>query len=134
MLPLLVTLSPDAAVLLLTLGIALVAVELNRPGWIVPGALGLLAILLAAAATVHRWPSALAILLLLVAAVILLLQLRVVVRFWTVLLGGAAGVCGLALLPGVSLPVAICCGLGLTMGTTVLTRIARRARKNKGLD
>jgi membrane-bound ClpP family serine protease len=134
MLPLLASLSPDAAVLLLTVGIALIAVELNRPGWIVPGALGVLATLLAAAAILDQHPSALAISLLFAAAAVLLLQLRRALPLWIALFAGAAGVIALALLPGVRLPVAICCGLALTIGTTVLTRIARRARKNKGLD
>ena len=36
--------------------------------------------------------------------------------------------------PGISPWVALLCGLFLGTGTTVLTRIARRARQNKGLD
>ena len=31
-------LSPNSALLMLTLGILLIYVELNRPGWVVPGA------------------------------------------------------------------------------------------------
>ncbi len=42
-------LSPDAALLVLTLGLLLIYVELNRPGWIVSGAVGLLAVLFAVA-------------------------------------------------------------------------------------
>ncbi len=134
MLPLLSSLSPDAAVLLLTIGIALIAVELNRPGWIVPGALGLLTTLLAAAVILARHGSVPGLALLAAAAVILLLQLRLELPLWIVLLGGAAGVIALAVLPGVRVSVAVCCGLALGIGTIVLTRIARRARQNKGLD
>ena len=134
MLPLIAALSPNAAVLLLTLGLALIAVELNRPGWIVPGALGLLASLLAVAAILHHGAAVLALLVLLAAALILLLQLRYYVRLWIVLLGSGGGMIALAMLPGVRLAVAVCCGLFLGIGTSLLTRIARRARQNKGLD
>ena len=42
-------LPPDGATFVLTLGMLLIYIELNRPGWIVTGALGLLAVLFAAA-------------------------------------------------------------------------------------
>ena len=44
-------LSPDAALGMLTVGILLVYVELNRPGVVVPGAVGLTAVLFAVAYT-----------------------------------------------------------------------------------
>lgn len=134
MLPVLSSLSPNAAVLLLTLGIALIAVELNRPGWILAGALGVLTTLLAAAAILARHGSVPGLALLAAAAIILLLQLRLDVPLWIALLGGAAGVIALTILPGVQVAVALWCGLVLAAGTIVLTRIARRARQNKGLD
>ena len=134
MLPLLAALSPNAAILLCTLGIGLIAVELNRPGWVLPGALGMLVALVSLAAIIGRKPAPLALALLLSAAVILLLQLRREMRLWIICLGAVAGVLGFALLPGVRLAVAVICGLILATGTTVLTRIARRARQNKGLD
>jgi membrane-bound ClpP family serine protease len=134
MLPSLAALSPNAAILLFTVGVALIAVELNRPGWILPGALGILVALVSLATLVYRKPAPLALTLLLSASVILLLQARYEIRFWIVCLGAAAGVVGFALLPGVRFAVAVACALILVAGTTVLTRIARRARQNKGLD
>lgn len=134
MLPLLSALSPNAAVLILTLGLALITVELNRPGIILPGALGLLLALLSFAAILHDRPQPLALALLFCSAAILLLQLRRDVPLWIVSLATSAAVVGFALLAHVMLIVAILCGLLLGAGTTLLTRIARRARQNKGLD
>ncbi|HTV09041.1 MAG TPA: hypothetical protein VMD97_08380 [Candidatus Aquilonibacter sp.] len=134
MLPLLAALSPNAAIVILTIGLILVAIELNRPGMILPGAVGLLFTLVALAVLLHDRPRPLAFGLFLAAATVLLLQLRRNVAVWIVCLGTAAGILGLALLPRASLPVALSCGLVLGTGTTVLTRIARRARQNKGLD
>ena len=56
MLPLFSTLSPDAAALILTVSLALIAFELNRPGSILPGALGLLLSLLATASLAQHHP------------------------------------------------------------------------------
>jgi len=39
----------DSALLVLTMGVLLIYVELNRPGWVVPGAVGLTAALFAMA-------------------------------------------------------------------------------------
>ena len=46
-------LGPDAALLVLTLGVLLIYVEMNRPGWVVPGAVGLTATLFAVASLVR---------------------------------------------------------------------------------
>jgi membrane-bound serine protease (ClpP class) len=43
------TLAPDSAVVMLTVGMLLIYVELNRPGWVIPGVVGLLAALFAIA-------------------------------------------------------------------------------------
>ena len=103
------SLSADQAILLFTLGIALIYVELNRPGWIIPGALGLLATLLALAAMVQNGIN--------LAAAMLALTL------------------GLARLnPRIHAAISVPCGLLLGAGTSLLTRIAHRARVNKGLD
>jgi len=134
MFPLFSTLSPNAAVLILTAGLALIALELNRPGSILPGAIGLLLALLSCAALLRQRPQPLSFALLFAGGTILLLQLRCNVRLWLVCLGTAAGIVGFALLPGVARLLAISCGLILGAGTTLLTRIARRARQNKGLD
>jgi hypothetical protein len=70
-----VHLAPDAAVLLLTLGLLLICVELNRPGWIVPGALGLLLALFAVARCCGYELSRAAVALLATALALLLLDL-----------------------------------------------------------
>ncbi len=56
-------LSPNVALLVLTLGVLLIYVELNRPGWVVPGAVGLMATLFAVAslARVEVNPGAVAL-------------------------------------------------------------------------
>lgn len=140
MLPLLVTLSPNAAILICTLGFALIALELNRPGSILPGALGLLLTLLAVASMWPRRPHASAFLGILLAMAVLLLQTRRTL-FWLVPLAATALLvyATTKLLPATAQPaisvwIALVCGLILGGGITVLTRIARRARLNKGLD
>jgi membrane-bound ClpP family serine protease len=67
--------SPDAAVLLLTVGLLLVCVELNRPGWIVPGGVGLLLLLFAVASLLRLDLSLAGAALLATAAALLLLDL-----------------------------------------------------------
>jgi membrane-bound serine protease (ClpP class) len=137
---LLATLSPDAAVLLLTLGIALIYYELNRPGTILPGAVGLLTVLLSVAALVVHGVNPLAVTLILSAILLLTLTLLRPTPMILPIAATVALVAGLRWLPRYSccapvhLPVALGCGLLLGAGTTLLTRIARRARINKGLD
>ena len=135
----LLTASPDAAIIGLTVGLALIALELNRPGLILPGASGLLLALLSAASLAHHQPRLWAAFLLLAAAVVMLLQLRRTLPPWTAIPTVLALIAGFQwLTPPPSLPVrtviAILCGITLGTGITVLTRIARRARQNKGLD
>ena len=140
MLPLLSALSPNAAVLILTLGLGLIAVEFNRPGWIVPGALGLLLALLAAATLAEHHPRPEPVLQLIASMALLLWQSRrsillIIPASATILLILSLG----TLLqptaqPAISGWAALFCVLILGVGTTVLTRIARRARQNKGLD
>ncbi len=136
-------LSPNAAVLLLTAGTLLIYLELNRPGSILPGALGLLLCLLAIDALGHRPLNPFALTLLLSAVALLSLDL---VRPTPIPVAVAAtfalilGLRGLLTNPGgpwlqpLALTVAVGCGLLLGIATSVLTRIARRARANKGLD
>jgi membrane-bound ClpP family serine protease len=140
MLPLLSTLSPNAAILFLTVGLALIAVELNRPGFVLPGAIGLLLSLLAAASLTEHHPRPGATLLLIASMLLLLSQARRTL-LWIIPAGATIFlILSMAMLlpstvePGISLWVAAPCGLILGAGITVLTRIARRARQNKGLD
>jgi membrane-bound serine protease (ClpP class) len=133
-------LSPDAAVLLLTAGLLLIYWELNRPGMIVPGATGLLAILLAAASLASFGLRRAGLLLTLGAATTFALQLRfrlnsalsaaAVVALFAGLLLLVAGSSGAR----VHLPVALAASLLLGAGTTLLTGIARRARRNKAVN
>jgi membrane-bound serine protease (ClpP class) len=128
----------DAAVGLLTAGVGLIYYELNRPGSIVPGAAGLLAVLLALAALGGQGVNSLGLLLIIAAVGLLAADL---VRPTAILFAIAATVTlcfGLWMLPAhggispVHLPVAAACGVLLGAGTSLLTRIARRARINKG--
>ena len=140
MLPLLATLSPNIAVLMFTVGFALIAVECNRPGTVFFGAVGVLLTLLAAANLWPRHPSAESVLQIILSMAVLLLQTR---RRLLWLLPASATILLIysiaTLLPATAQPpihqwTAILCGLVLGAGTTVLTRIAQRARQNKGLD
>jgi membrane-bound ClpP family serine protease len=140
MTPFLSSLSPDAALLLLTLGIALIALELNRPGSILPGTAGLLLTLLAGAGLLHRHPRPAGLALTVAASGALLVPLRLPLPLWALAVTTLSLIAGLLLLfpagqqPSLRMSVAIGCGLFTGIGTTVLTRIARRARRNKGLD
>jgi membrane-bound ClpP family serine protease len=133
-------LSPNAAVVLLTLGLFLIYYELNRPGSILPGALGLLATLLSIASLAPHGFDLPGTTLVLSAVALLTVDL---LRPTSILIATAATV---ALIFGlrnlisynccvhISMPVALGCGFLLGAGTSVLTRLARRARVNKGLD
>jgi membrane-bound serine protease (ClpP class) len=133
-------LSPNAAVLVLTAGLLLIYVELNRPGWIWSGALGLLATLFAVASLGRMDLSVGAVALVATAVALLALDL---VRRTGAMVGLAAT---LALVLGldhlgagsdgmrVHAVTAVGCGVVMGAGTSILTGIARRARANKGLD
>ena len=141
MLPLLATLSPNAAVLILTLGLTLTALELNRPGSILPGAIGLLLALFATASLATRHPQTKAVLGIVVFLVLLMLGTRgkreSLVLAAAITTGLIFSICELLpAVPGQSVSVwaAVLSGLILGAGTIVLTGIARRGRQNKGLD
>jgi len=130
-------LGPDVALLVLTLGVLLIYVELNRPGWVVPGVVGLTAVLfgVASLARVGVNPGAVAVVG--TAVVLLGVGLR---RRTPVVVDVAATlalVLGFVYLvrdAGVGPGIAGGCGIFLGGVTSILTRIARRARSNKGLD
>ena len=133
-------LPPDGAIFVFTLGMLLIYIELNRPGWIVTGALGLLAVLFAAASLGRLELSAGAMALLGTAVALLGLDLLrstpptvSVAATLALVLGLDHMVAG----PGalrIHTVTAVVCGVILGAGTSILTRIARRARTNKGLD
>src|ERR1700751_3578366 len=119
MLPLLTALSPNAAVLILTAGLALIALELNRPGSILPGALGLLLTLLAAASLVQHHPRPEPVFQFIVSMALLLLQARrpllwIIPASATIILVLSIGtLLPLAVHPRIDLWIAILCGLFL---------------------
>jgi membrane-bound serine protease (ClpP class) len=128
---------PDAALSVLTFGLLLIYVELNRPGWIVPGAIGLLLALLSIASLLRlhlRWSGAL---LVLAAVAVLTLNLVRPIHVFIAILTTFALIVGFAYLTSgradshAHPATAIVCGLVLGAGTSVLTSIARRARVNK---
>jgi membrane-bound serine protease (ClpP class) len=130
-------LSSDVALLVLTLGVLLIYVELNRPGWVVPGAVGLTATLFAVASLGRLGMNPGAVVLVATAVGLMGLGLRrrtpVVVDVGATL----ALVLGFLYLvrdAGIGPGVAAGCGIFLGGATSILTRIARRARANKGLD
>ncbi len=139
MLPQLANLSSNAALLVLTLGMLLIYVELNRPGWVVPGAVGLTATLFAVASLARAGvnPGAAA----LVGTAVVLLGLGLwrstpVVVPVAATLGLVLGFTRLVRGPAtaISMGMAVGCGLVLGGSTSILAWIARRARANKGLD
>jgi membrane-bound ClpP family serine protease len=130
-------LGPDVALLVLTLGVLLIYVELNRPGWVVAGAVGLTATLFAVASLGRVGVNPGAVVLVATAVAILGVGLRrrtpVMVDVGAtlaLLLGFLYLVRDAGIRPG----VAAGCGIFLGGATSILTRIARRARANKGLD
>jgi membrane-bound serine protease (ClpP class) len=133
-------LSPDASLLWFTVGVLLIYAELNRPGWILPGFLGLLIALLAISPLAHEQLNPVAIFDILVAVGILGRGLRRTVPLWVHLVATICLIGGFLYLisdpnaPRIRALIAVPCGLVLGLGTSVLTRIARRARLNKGLD
>ena len=131
---------PDAALVVLTAGLLLIYVELNRPGWIWSGALGLLATLFAVASLGRMDVNPGAVALVGTAVALLALDL---VRRTGAMVGLAAtlalvlGLNHLVLGPDgmrVHAVTAVGCGVVMGAGTSILTGIARRARANKGLD
>lgn len=135
---LLASLSPQAAVLLLTAGLICVAWELNRPGSILPGAVGTLCVLVGVAIlsrfSLHLW----AVLLLLAAIGFLGGNLVWALPMWLLGLAGLAMVAGLRLLlatpPAIGWPEALVCGALVSGGAAVLSRIAFRARRAKQVN
>jgi membrane-bound serine protease (ClpP class) len=130
-------LAPDAAILVLTMGLLLIYVELNRPGWILPGTVGLVAALFAVASLLRLElnPGAMA----LVGTAVGLLVLDLLRRSPAIVAVAATvalvlGFGQLVVGPGglrVNWWTALAGGVVLGTGTSILTRIARRARTNK---
>ena len=133
-------LSPDAALTLFTVGVLFIYVELNRPGTILAGALGLIAVLLAAANFSHSPINLVSILLILCGCALFIRSIRRNTHSLLYALATAFFLVGFLRLitkpgiPHIHAFSAVLCALLLGISTTFLTRIARRARRNKGLD
>jgi membrane-bound serine protease (ClpP class) len=133
-------LPPDVALVVLTVGLLLIYVELNRPRWIVPGAVGLIGALFAIASLARMELSPGAIALGSTAIALLVIDLLRRTQWIVALAATLALVLGfdhLVVGPGgmrSHTATAVVCGLVLGGCTSILTRIARRARANKGLD
>jgi membrane-bound serine protease (ClpP class) len=139
LLPNFARLAPDVALLVLTVGLLLIYVELNRPGWIVSGAVGLTATLFAVASLARAGVNPAAVVLVGTAVALLGVDLRRRTPVVVSIAATLALVLGFAKLvrgPGVEIKMGTAVGCGLVLGgcTSILTRIARRARTNKGLD
>lgn len=130
-------LSPDAAVFVLTGGLLLIYLELNRPGWIVPGATGLLLALFASASLLHDQLRTPAVVLLVTGVAVLVVNLLRPTHSLAAIAATLALILGFDDLvrgPGtlyVHASTAAVCGLVLGAATYLLTAIARRARTNK---
>ena len=133
-------LHPDHALVLFTLGVLLIYVELNRPGWVAPGSVGLLCVLFAVAALLQTELNPAAGVLMLTGVALLALGLMRRTNVVVAVAATIALVLGFDRLvagPGrlhLHATTAGVCGVVLGAGTFVLTRIARRARTNKALD
>lgn len=130
----------DIAVVVLTVGLLLIYVEMNRPGLVVAGAVGLLGVLFAIASLGRLELNAAATVM--VGTGVVLLAVGVVRNTaWLVAVAATValvlGLDHLVVGPGamrVHMGTAVVCGVIVGAGTSILTRIARRARTNKGLD
>ena len=133
-------LAPDAAIALFTLGTLLIYLELNRPGSILPGTLGLLLTLLAIAAILPQPLNPFALILLAAASLFFLINLRRVLHPTLAILSTLILIAGFQYLlknpphPRLHIATSIVCGLILGVSSTLLGNIAQRARANKRLD
>lgn len=133
-------LSPDAAVALGTAGVCLGFVEFNRPGRVIPGALGLLLLLFSCAALLQHPIRPLGAAALGAGIVLLVANLWRRLPIAVLALATAGLVLGLRFLvptagPAfVHTPAALACGALLGASSGALTRLAYRARRSKALD
>lgn len=127
-----------ATILLLSLGAFLIAWELNRPGSILPGALGLIITLVGFASVAKSPHGGRTLVLLAIAACFLVYDLRRPRYFGALCCCAAWILAYLSLISsenmGWNIVLALGCGAGSGLSTAILARIAHRARRNKGLD
>ena len=139
LLALIAALSPNQAVVIATLGLCLIFLELNRPGRILPGALGLTLVLLATATLLHYPLHPAALVWLGLASATLAAQLWRQVPLWVA--GATTVVIAFSLrflIPEsthlhINTPTALTCGAAIGLLGTALSRIALRARRLKAV-
>lgn len=129
---------PDVDVLLIVGGALLIYIELNVPGMVVPGAVGILVLLLGAFGLSQMPVRPWAVLLLAFATVPLVLAGRPPQRVSLAAVGTACLVGGFAFLVkarsselGVHRVTAVCAGVVLGLASSWLAGVAFRARRNK---
>lgn len=131
-------LSPPLTVACFTAGDLLLAWEANRPGTILPGASGVLLVLVAAGSVLRSSGSMLALVPLVCAVVFFALDARRPQASFTVLTGASMlALLVLSALPAHSVALtgaSVLAGLLLAVVHGWMARIAWRARRNKGLD
>ncbi len=136
---LIATATPNQAVVVATIGVCLIFVEFNRPGRVVPGALGLTLVLLAAASLAHHPLQGGAVLALLLTSAALITNVWRRLPLWLAgLLSIALGISLRFLIPHGANPhintaSALTCGLAVGLLGTALSRIALRARRLKAV-
>ncbi len=127
----------------LTVGLLLIFLELNRPGRVFAGSLGVLLVLLAAAALTGMSRPAWVPLLLLCVVGSFLLNLYRKLPAWWLLLATLGSIFALQSFRsfsssgtkrGVHTAVSVVCGAVLGIASAALTRIAHRARRAKALN
>ena len=130
---------PDIAVLLLIMGVLLIYIEFNVPGTIVPGALGVLCVLLALFAFNMLPIRHTSVLLLVAAAALILLEVKFSSHGLLALAGTVSLIFGLLTLvdgpPELRVHASTAIAAGLTFGviTFVLAYVGLKARRNKSL-
>jgi membrane-bound serine protease (ClpP class) len=129
--------NPDTALVTLLAGILLIYLECNRPGLVIPGCLGTLAVMLSLF-SLHRLPLRSVSLALVAAGIaLLLLELAIPARKLLATTGIAAIACGLATLlqpfapAHVHTAAAIAFAVGFGIPTFCLSKVALLARRNK---
>ena len=129
--------SPDGALVLATLGLCLIFLELNRPGWILPGALGLALVLVSVPPLLPGAHLLWAVTLLILSAAICVLHLWFSFTAWTSAVATILLILAFRLLLRGSVSshmhwiTAVVCGGLIGSLSTMLARVARHAREAK---
>ena len=128
-------LTPNLALLTATAGLCLIFLECNRPGLILPAALGLLLTLFATAAFLHYPFTLWAVLLLITSTATLAFNLYRVLPLWLLVVTTIDLTVSLRFLvrPNPETLTAVFCGTLVGVLAAGLSRIALRARQAKAI-